>query len=251
MKKRTILLDDEPNSIRLLRFLIEKNCPELEIVGEFTDAEEGLAAILSEKPDILFLDIEMPHLNGFEVLDRCPQPLPFHIIFTTAYDRYAVRAFRYSALDFLLKPVSNTDLRKAVDKCLEKTTPDPRQMEIFQHFSPGKNKQHLPSRLTISTLEGLTFINVDDIVHCDSEGAYTKIHLAEEPPMLVSKSIKEMEEMLEYPFFFRVHHSHLVNLKHVRKFLRQDGGDALMSNGKNIPIARNRKLDFLEAVKQI
>ena len=251
IKKQTILLDDEPNSIRLLEFLLAKSCPEIEVTGAFTDAEDGLAAILRDPPDLLFLDIEMPHLNGFELLDRCPQPLPFHLIFTTAYDRYAVRAFRYSALDFLLKPVSEKDLCAAVEKAIGSQSPDPRQVDIFRQFNPRGGSKNQPTRLTISTLEGLTYVAVDDILHCDSEGAYTKIHLAGEPPLLVSKSIKEIEEMLDYPFFFRAHHSHLVNLKQVKKFLRTDGNDALMASGALVPIARNRKQAFLEAMSQI
>ncbi len=249
MKKRAFLIDDEPNSLRLLRFLLEKECPEIDVAGAFDDAEMGLEAVLKSPPDLLFLDIEMPHLNGFELLDRCPLPLAFALIFTTAYDRYAVRAFKYSAIDYLLKPVAREDLRLAVEKALGGPKMEPQQLEIFKNqIAPNAPP---PTRLTVSTLEGLTFLPVEEIVHCDSEGAYTRIFLASDAPMLVSKSIKEIEEMLAFGPFFRAHHSHLVNLRHVRKFLRQDANEAVMSNGQRIPIARNRKQEFIEAVSRV
>jgi two-component system, LytTR family, response regulator len=250
MKKRTILIDDEPNSIKLLQFLIAQNCPELEIVGAYTDAQEGLTAILNNRPDLVFLDIEMPHLNGFEILDQCPAPLTFHLIFTTAYNQYAVRAFRYSALDYLLKPVSKTELSTAVQKALHNNKPQQQQVEILQQFNPEKRNEP-PKKLTISTLEGLTFVDIKDVIHCDSEGAYTRIFVDGEPSLFVSKSIKEIEDMLEVPYIFRVHHSHLINLGHVKKYIRADGGEVLMSNGNLLAVSRTKKQEFLDAVSRM
>jgi two-component system, LytTR family, response regulator len=249
MKKRIILIDDEPNSIKLLQFLIAQNSPELEIIGAYTDAQEGLTAILNDQPDLVFLDIEMPHLNGFEILDRCPTPLPFHLIFTTAYNQYAVRAFRYSAMDYLLKPVSKTELINAIQKALQQQKPQQQQVEIFQQFSPER-KNEPPKKLTVSTLEGLTFVDIKDIIHCDSEGAYTRIFVEGDAPMFVSKSIKEIEDMLEVPFIFRVHHSHLINLQHVKKYIRADGGEVLMSNGNLLAVSRTKKQEFLDAISR-
>jgi two-component system, LytTR family, response regulator len=252
MRKRVLLLDDEPNSIKLLQFLIAQECPEMDVIGAFTDAPTGLNAILTDKPDLVIMDIEMPHLNGFEVLDRCPQPLPFHLIFVTAYDQYAVRAFKYSAMDYLLKPISADDLLIAVQKVMTSAKPNQQQVNVLQQFNPAKKGDASPTRLTISTMEGMTFIEIKDIIHCDSDGAYTKIYVTgEKGAMIVSKSIKEIEEMLSFPNFFRAHHSHLLNLNHVKKFIRTEGGDALMSNGAVIPVSRSKKQEFLDAVSVI
>ena len=152
---RTIFLDDEPQSIALLKHLAANHCPELEIIGAYTDAHEGLTAIRRDKPDLLLLDIEMPKLNGFEVLNQC-QPVGFKVIFTTAYNQYAVRAFKYSALDYLLKPISEEDLMAAVGKAVQSPVlPDLKQYDVLQQFNPLRQTQ--PQKMVIPTLEGLIF----------------------------------------------------------------------------------------------
>lgn len=242
---KTIFLDDEPQSLLLLKHLAAQYCPELEVIGAYSDALEGLAAIRRDKPDLLLLDIEMPKLNGFELLNQC-QPVAFKVIFTTAYNQYAVRAFKYSALDYLLKPISGEDLMGAVKKATASPLlPDLRQYDVLQQFNPLRQSQ--PQKMVIPTLEGLLFIEVTDIVHADSDGSYTRVWLADGESVLISKSLKEVEEMLHFDFFYRAHHSHLVNLHHIRKFIRADG-DVLMSNGKMVPVARSKRGEFLELV---
>lgn len=242
---RTIFIDDEPQSIALLKHLAVNHCPELEVVGAYTDSLEGLAAIRRDKPDLVFLDIEMPKLNGFELLNQC-YPVTFKIIFTTAYNQYAVRAFKYSALDYLLKPISEEDLVAAVKKVGQSPVlPDIKQYDVLQQFNPMRQSQ--PQKMVISTLEGLIFIDITDIVHCDSDGSYTRLWLASDESVLVSKSLKEVEEMLHFDFFYRAHHSHLINLHHIKKYIRADG-DVLMSNGRMVPVARSKRQDFLELV---
>lgn len=242
---RTIFLDDEPQSIALLKHLAANHCPELDIIGAYTDAVEGLAAIQKNKPDLVFLDIEMPKLNGFEILNQC-HPVAFKVIFTTAYNQYAVRAFKYSALDYLLKPISEEDLIAAVKKAIQAPVlPDLQQYDVLQQFNPLR--QTPPQKMVISTLEGLIFIEINDVVHCDSDGSYTRIWLLGGESVLVSKSLKEVEEMLNFDFFYRAHHSHLINLHHIKKFVRADG-DVLMSNGKTVPVSRSKRQEFLELV---
>lgn len=242
---RTLLLDDEPNSIALLRHLMANHCPELEIVGAYTDAYEGLAAIRRDRPELVFLDIEMPKLNGFELLNQC-QPLQFKVIFTTAYNQYAVRAFKYSALDYLLKPIAEEELVAAVRKAAASPVlPDLRQYDVLQQFNPLRQAQ--PQKMVIPTLEGLIFIDITDVIHADSDGSYTRVWLAGGESILVSKSLKEVEEMLHFDFFYRAHHSHLINLQHIKKYLRADG-DVLMSNGRTVPVARSKRQEFLELV---
>ena len=241
---RTILLDDEPQSIALLKHLTANHCPEVEVIGAYTDALEGLAAIRRDKPDLLFLDIEMPKLNGFELLNQC-QPIDFKIIFVTAYNQYAVRAFKYSALDYLLKPISEEELVAAVHKAKSPVSPDLRQYDVLQQFNPLRQSQ--PHKMVIPTLEGLIFIEINHIVHCDSDGSYCRIWLNNNESMLVSKSLKEVEEMLHFDFFYRSHYSHLINLQHIKKFVKADG-DVLMSNGRTVPVARSKRQEFLGLV---
>lgn len=241
---RTLFIDDEPQSIALLKHLAAQYCPELEVIGAYTDAYEGLTAIRRDKPDLVLLDIEMPKLNGFEVLNQC-QPIDFKVIFTTAYNQYAVRAFKYSALDYLLKPITEEDLVAAVQKAKRPVLPDLRQYEVLQQFNPLRQAQ--PNKMVIPTLEGLIFIEVTDIVHCDSDGSYCRIWLTNGESLLVSKSLKEVEEMLHFDFFYRSHYSHLINLRHIKKFVRADG-DVLMANGNTVPVSRSKRQEFLEIV---
>lgn len=242
---RTILIDDEPQSIALLRFLVAKHCPEITITGGYTDSMEGLNAIQKDKPDLVFLDIEMPKMNGFELLNQC-HPVQFKVIFTTAYNQFAVRAFKYSALDYLLKPIGEEDLRTAVAKAVQSTLPpDLRQYDVLQQFNPLRQAQ--PQKMVISTLEGLIFIEITDIVHCDSDGSYCKIWLTGGESVMVSKSLKEVEEILYFDFFYRSHYSHLINLNHIKKFVRADGL-VWMSNGRQVPVARSKRQEFIELV---
>ncbi len=244
---KTILLDDEPNSLNLLQHLLRKHCSaEVDIIGAYDDAEIALKAIKEYEPDLVILDIEMPKLNGFEVLEAC-QDIHFKLIFTTAYNQYAVRAFKFSALDYLLKPLIVEDLIMAVKKAAQSTSSvQNEQLEILQQFNPARSNG-IPNRMVISTTEGLIFIDVADIVHCDSDGPYTHIHLKDGDKALISKTLRDVEEMLNYDFFFRVHHSHLINLQHIKKFIRSDE-EVIMSNSKHIPLARSRKTAFLELV---
>lgn len=245
MPLKTIFIDDEPQSIALLNHLANSLCPELEILGSFTDAYEGLMAIRRDKPELVFLDIEMPKLNGFEILNQC-HPVTFKVIFLTAYNQYAVRAFKYSALDYLLKPLSEEDLIQAVKKAVNTAVlPDLQQYDVLQQFNPLRKSQ--PAKIVIPTLEGLIFIEVSDIVHCDSDGSYCRIWMTSGESMLVSKSLREVEEMLHLDFFYRSHYSHLINLHHIKKFVRADG-DVLMSNGNTVPVARSKRQEFLELV---
>ncbi len=243
---KTILLDDEPNSLNLLSHLLQKHCSaEVEVIGGYEDPVIGLQAILDYQPDLVILDIEMPKLNGFEVLERC-QPVPFKVIFTTAYNQYAVRAFKFSALDYLLKPLIVADLVAAVQKAASNNQLiEPQQMDVLQQFDPIR--AGLPNKMVISTTEGLQFVNITDIVHCDSDGPYTHVYMTDGEKALMSKTLRDVEEMLDYDFFFRIHHSHLINLQHIKKFIRSED-EVLMSNGKNIPVARSRKSEFLELV---
>lgn len=240
---KTIIIDDELQSVSLLQHLLTTHCPKVDIIGAFTDSVEGVKQIKAMHPELVFLDIEMPKLNGFDVLTLC-DPVPFKTIFTTAYNEYAIKAFKFSALDYLLKPIHVEDLCAAVDKVQNSNTNFlQHQYQIFHQFNPKVGKT--PGKLVIPTIEGLIFLDLEEIIHCDSDGSYTKIYLSNKEMIMASKSLKEMESMLEMNFFFRTHYSHIVNLNHIKKFNKADSV-ILMSDGSNIPVSRSKKQDFLD-----
>jgi len=236
------IVDDEPYSCESLATLLERYCPDVRVLDICYSASSALKSISQQKPRLLFLDIEMPHMNGFELLEKLPD-LDFELIFTTSYDQYAIKAFRFSALDYLLKPIDRDDLRKAVQKAVNSNSHISSQqvkilLEKLNHPTITVNK------IAIPTLEGLQMILVESIIHCEADRNYTIINLKNKQKMVASKTLKEIEETLEdYPFI-RVHHSHIINLNEVEKYMKGEGGYLLMSNGANVDVSRSRK-EFL------
>ena len=241
---RVILIDDEPNCLEMLALLIDRYCPMLQIVGQFEDPSVAVQKIPVLKPDLVFLDVDMPVLNGFEVLDKTKQT-PFAVIFTTAHNQYAVKAFKYSATDYLLKPVDKEELINAVQKVQYQTDRIKILLDYVNPIKPSKERVALP------TSDGIIFMNIKDIVFCESDGNYTKIYIQEGKPFTFTKTLKDMEELLHESSFYRVHHSYLVNLKQVEKYIRTDGGDIKMSNGKIIPVSRQKKEEVLGALANL
>lgn len=243
----TFLIDDEPNCTDVLRVMLGKHCPEIHITGVFNQADKALAAIKAEKPQLVFLDIEMPVLNGFDLLRAC-EPLDFRVVFTTAYDQYAVRAFKFNALDYLLKPVEREDLIAAVAKASKSAVPSAQVIESVRQL----REQAVPERIALPVGQELILIDVASIMHCESDGSYVTVHLeGKHKPVLLSKSLREIEELLNNPMFFRAHNSFLINLKHVQKILRADGGGIVMANGSTLPVARAKKADLLAMIAKL
>ena len=238
---KTIILDDEKHSVATLAWKLEKFCPDVEVVAQFNDPVEGLEYLRKNPPDLLFLDIEMPRLNGFEVLEELGDQIPFDVIFTTAYDEFGIRAVKASALDYLLKPVQNLELKAAIEKYKKKGG---KNMEVL--FS---NTQEVkPNKIALATKESIEFVLPEEIILCTSDSNYTMIYLTNNRKKLISKTLKDVEEMLVLHGFYRAHHSHLVNLRHVKEYVRADGGYLMLSNGKTLPVARNRKDDLLKMI---
>jgi two-component system, LytTR family, response regulator len=236
-----IIIDDEKHCIKTLTNLLETNFSEVKILASCFDSTKAYDLIQQYKPDCIFLDIEMPLLNGFDLLSKF-EHLDFDVIFTTAYDTYAVRAIKYSALDYLLKPISKEDLLAAVEKLKNK------QISIskaqLQMATAVHNKQ-MPDTIALPTSDGLTFASVNDIVYCTADGSYTRLYIIDRSEILLSKTLGDVEELLGEYHFFRIHHSTLINLRQVRKYIRGEGGEVMMSNGKSLLVARTRKADFL------
>jgi two-component system LytT family response regulator len=241
---RTVLVDDEIDSIRVLETLLETNCPDVSIVGKADGVETALLAIQTLHPDLVFLDIEMKQGNAFDLLNQL-QPLHFQVIFVTAFDNYAVRAFKYSAVDYLLKPVDADDLRSAVERVTlrsqEKNVMD--QMKVLLE-SMG-TFQLSQQKMAVPTLTGLLFIAVRDIIRFEAKGGYTAIHLSNSEQILATRNIKEYADLLPGNIFYRIHNSHIINLHKIEKYQKGRGGYVIMEDGTAIEVATRRREEFL------
>lgn len=235
---KAIIIDDEPYCCETIATLLEEN-EEVEIVSICHNAVDALTAIKKHSPDIVFLDVEMPKMNGFEMLEQLPQ-VNFEIIFTTSYDQYALKAIRFSAIDYLLKPVDSEELREAIQKVIHRT-----QKPIAQQLEILMQKIYQPStpinKVAMPTMEGLHMIPVDTIISCESDSNYTILQLKNNKKLVVSRTLKEIEELLEEHSFVRVHRCYLANLNEVEKYVKGEGGYLVMSDGTTIDVARNKK----------
>jgi two-component system, LytTR family, response regulator len=243
----TILIDDERNCTDLLRVMLERYCPDIAVTGVFNDPELALAHIKAERPQLVFLDIEMPRLNGFDLLQACGT-LDFKVVFTTAYDQYAVKAFKFNALDYLLKPIDKEELIHAVEKIKRASAPTSARVEAVRLLRDNP----IPDRIALPVGQELVFVDVPEILYCESDGSYVSVFLQHQTkPILLSKSLREFEELLNNPTFFRAHNSYLVNLKQVQKIVRTDGGEIVMRNGKSLPVARAKKAELLGMIAKL
>jgi two-component system LytT family response regulator len=238
---KCIIIDDEKHCIKTLTNLLETNFSEVNILATCMDSTKAYDLIQLHKPDFIFLDIEMPLLNGFDLLSKFDH-LDFEVIFTTAYDSYAIKAIKYSALDYLLKPIDREDLATAIEKIRNKQSSISKAQ--LQMATAVHNRQ-LPDTIALPTTEGLTFTPVNNIVYCIADGSYTRMYMADKSEILLSKTLGDVDELLTEYHFFRIHHSTLINLKQVKKYIRGEGGEVIMSNGNNLTVARTRKTDFL------
>lgn len=236
---KAVIIDDEHYACQALVTLLKRHCPQVEVVAVCNDAREAASIVRSLQPQLVFLDIEMPHFNGFEVLEQL-RPFQFDCIFTTSYDQYAIRAIRFSALDYLLKPVDPEELKAAVQKAeQQKPTLLQQQMELLlQRF---QQPQPVVNRIALPSIDGLQIVPVDTILHCSSSSNYTILTLKENQKLVVSRTLKEIEEMLEDYHFLRVHHSWVVNLNEVKKYTKGEGGSLLMTDGTVVDVSRSRK----------
>lgn len=246
-----IIIDDELDSIETLKWKLDNYCPEVKVQATFNDPTKGLEFLKNNKIDLLFLDIQMPKLNGFDVLQAFPA-INFDIIFTTAYDEFGIQAIKFSALDYLLKPVQVHELEKAVQK------------HILKNKNIGINQQQidlllknitleqsgLPGLIALATKESIEFVHPDEIVACASDSNYTMIHFVDGRKKMIAKTLKEFDLMLSKYHFFRSHHSYLVNLGQVKEYVRTDGGYLIMRNKMTIPISRGKREEFLKILEK-
>jgi len=240
MKIKCIILDDEQHCIDTLRWQLEKYTTNVEVINTFNSPITALEFIKSNTIDLLFLDIEMPEMNGFDVLKQL-KSIDFGIIFTTAYDEFAVNAFKASAIDYLLKPIDKTDLITAVQKAESNKGKSimADQMEIL--YDTINHNNPVKERIAVPTQEGLHFIKLKEIIYCISDSNYTHIHLTDGKEILVCKTLKEIEALLANEGFLRIHNSHLISLQKIEQYTRGDGGYVIMDNQKMLSVSRSRK----------
>jgi two-component system LytT family response regulator len=243
-----IIVDDEKHCRDVLALLLQKYCPQVTILASCADGKAGMEAVTLHRPDIVFLDIEMPGMSGFDMLEACGNT-DFELIFTTAYNEYAIKAIRHNALDYILKPVDKDELVQAVERAAKERSA--RSSNRVEGLIEYLNKQRTGERIALPTLEGLQILQSEDIYYCESEGGYTRFFLNTGKVSLISKTLKEVEEVLESKGFCRIHNSYLINLRYVQKYIRGDGGEVIMVNGANIPVSRNKKQDFLNFLEKI
>ncbi len=233
----TVIIDDEEKSRQTLRQMLNLFCPTVQIIGEAHNVQSAYELLSIVKPDIVFLDIRMPDGNGFDLLKKLNHP-NFNLIFTTAYDQYAIKAFKYSAIDYLLKPIDTDELKAAVAKAVEvDPTTATRNNTLLDNYAKPKEDQ----QIVLSTIEGMHVVKIKNIIRCQADDYYTNFFLNDGRRIMISKTLKENEELLKDHGFIRPHRSHLVNISYIKRYIKSNGGHIILVDGSNIPVSRRKK----------
>ena len=246
-----VIIDDEKNALEVLEMQLNKFCTDVNVVAVCEGGVKGIAAIKKYNPDLVFLDIEMPHKNGFDVLNET-KGMNYNVVFTTAYDQFAIRAFKFSAVDYLLKPVDITELQAAVEKVKGKSRPpdlNEKLNMLLNQLQPAAQK--FTDKIALPVGDAMQFMQPDEIIRCESDSNYTHIFLANGKKLTLAKTLKEVEENINGSPFFRIHQSHLVNMNHISKYIKGDNAYVVMKDGSQIGISRNKKEAFLETFRKV
>lgn len=239
---RAIIVEDVEEMRQALEKRLGQACPEIDVVGTAGTVVEAARTVKNTKPDLIFLDIELPDGTGFDLLDIIVHPVK--VIFTTGSDEHAIRAFRYAAIDYLLKPFTNKELAEAVNRADGMSPIETEQVGILAEAMIGS-----PRRIALHTSDKIIFVDVGDIIRCEADGNYTHVHIRRKPSVLVARTLKDYDTMLEGKGFYRVHQSHLVNIAAVAEFVKIDGGYLVLKNSDKIPVSTRKRpgvLDWLE-----
>jgi len=241
---RSIIVDDELKSRESLKILLTDFCDNVEVLATCQNVAEGIEAINQHKPDVVFLDIQMQRETGFDLLSKV-KPVNFEVVFTTAHSEYAIKAFKFSAVDYLLKPIDIEELKRALDKIEKKINGNisDRLEQLIQNLKPVGNTQNL--KLALPTSDGLIFVKIDDILYCEASSNYTNIYTSDGKKHVISRTLKEYEDLLADHNFFRIHNSHLINLGSIKKYVRGDGGYVVMNNDVSLDVSKRKKEAFL------
>ena len=245
-KMKAIIIDDEQNARNLLRSFCEKYFPTLEIVGEAEGVSDAVLLIQRENPQLLLLDIQLKDGNGFEIFDHFKNPT-FQVVFCTAYDEFALKAFKYNALDYILKPIDPTDFQNAVQKAMQPKSQQDLLVQMSQLLQTVKTRT--TDRLTLPTSDGLMVIKMANIIRIESDGNYATLFLNTKEKIMVIKSLREFEELLPEQQFVRTHQSHIANLEYVKRVSKEDGGYLVMENGDKVLISRRKKEEVIDLIE--
>lgn len=243
--KKAIIVDDELGARESLSKMLEKNCKNIEVVAKADNMMNAFIEITNHQPDLVFLDIEMPNGNAFDLLEKFKE-INFNIIFVTAYDHYAIKAIKFSAIDYILKPVDPEELISAVSRFESQHETKNSLDKKFKTLLSNVKPENKLKKVGIPDGDGLIFINLADIIRCDSDGNYTYFLLTSGKKIVASRTLGEYEQMFAEDNFFRVHRSHLINLEHVKKYIKGEGGYVVMSDNSQVEVSRRNKNEFLE-----
>jgi len=242
---RSLIIDDEANAREKLAFLLERYCAEhVQVLAICKDGDEALKAIAEHKPDLLFLDVEMPRMTGFDVLRQAGRG-SHEVIFTTAYDHYAIKAIKFAAIDYLLKPIDSDHLKDAIARTLEKRGSNgaaARVEQLMENTRPGVH----PGSLSVPSKDGFVMVKLDDILWCEAINYYTVLHLVGGRELVATRTLKDFEEMLDHSGFVRIHHSHMINTLHLERYIKGAGGQVVMAGGKTLDVSRRKKDELME-----
>ena len=240
---KAVIIDDESSGRKAVRNFIAKYTSDIEVVDEADNVKNGLGSILLHQPEVVFLDIRMPDGTGFDLLEKLPQ-INFQVIFVTAYEQHAVRAFKYSAVDYLLKPLSPDDFIEAVLKLKKESKLNEIEQKVELLLKNNKKLE----KIALPTSTGLKMISISDIIRCESDDNYTNFYLVDKTKILVSRTLKEYDELLSDQEFYRTHKSHLVNLKFIKEYIKGEGGYVLLKDGSNVEVSRRKKEGLLQVL---
>jgi two-component system LytT family response regulator len=246
-KISTIIIDDEPKNIQLLQKMLAVHCPQVEIAGTESDAKKGLSLLEEKHPQLVFLDVEMPHLNGFDLLKKL-EPVSFEVIFVTAYSHYAIQAFEHHATGYITKPINSEKLIAAVytaAKRIEEKNINKNLFSLLEQHQLPMAIGTTPDKIPLSTSNGLVFVKITDIMYCESSGNYTHFYMHDDKKIVVSRQLGEYEKLLPDNNFTRIHDKYIINLAYIKEYIKGSGGEVVLENGKEIPVATRRKEDFL------
>jgi two-component system LytT family response regulator len=243
---KSVIVDDEEKSAENLRILLQDFCEDVEVSACCSNVDEAIEAIRKHQPDVVFLDVQMKGETGFDLLEKMPK-VNFEVVFTTAHAEYAIKAFKFSAIDYLLKPIDIAELQQSVAKVQKKLNNNmtERLQQLMRNLRDPSGDNY---KLALPTTDGLFFVKVSSIIYCEASSNYTEIYTDDGRKHVVSRTLKEYEDMLTDHGFYRIHNSYLINLSAVKKYIRGEGGSVLMNNGRSLDVAKRKKEGFLARV---
>jgi two-component system LytT family response regulator len=248
MTVTAILVDDEHKSLAILKNKLERLCPNITIIGETQDPEEAIDLIISLKPQLVFLDIAMPGMNGFDVLEKIPEPT-FEVIFVTAFDNYGIEAIKHCAIGYVVKPIDSQDLIQAVSVATQNIADKTALQKNTQLIENLGIQSFQQKKIVIPSQDGLEFVKIEDIIHCQGTDGYTKIHFQQSKPIMSSYSIGHFFKLLKHKDFYLIHKSHLININYILKYLNE--GYVVLQDNHKLPVSRNKRTEFLNMIRNV